>query len=231
VLLGRSGSGKTTALRLVNRLLQPTGGVIRLEGRDIAEMDPIALRRRIGYVIQEFGLLPHWTIGQNVSLVPQLLNWPIEKRRARTRELLQQVGLDPDAIGSRKPAELSGGQRQRAGVARALAASPALLLFDEPFGALDPITRFEMQQQFRALRDEYQVASIFVTHDLREALNLATRIAVLDKGRIEAIAEPQQFIGLQTPTAKAFVETLVPAEWEQGRAAGGGPGTNRGAWL
>ena len=211
VLLGRSGSGKTTALRLINRMLKASSGTIRLDGQDVETADAIELRRRIGYVIQEFGLLPHWTVAENVALVLRLLDWPKEQQEQRAEELLRQVSLDPSSIGLRKPRELSGGQRQRVGVARALAASPGLLLFDEPFGALDPVTRHEMQLQFLTLRKQYQVASIFVTHDLQEALTLGTRIAVLSDGRIEAIAEPHDFLHLTTPTARAFVETL-PAQ-------------------
>lgn len=208
VLLGRSGSGKTTALRLINRMLEPTSGGVFLDGENAASLDPIALRRRIGYVIQEFGLLPHWTVEQNVSLVPRLERWPKEKQRVRTHELLDQVGLPATEFGSRLPHELSGGQRQRVAVARALAVYPALLLFDEPFGALDPLTRHEMQQQFLSLRDRYQLASVFVTHDVLEALALATRIAVLDRGRVELIASPEEFLQAQTSVARAFVETL-----------------------
>lgn len=217
VLLGRSGSGKTTALRLVNRLLQPTGGAIRLGGQDIAGADLTSLRRGIGYVIQEFGLLPHWTVAKNVALVPRLLGWPDEKIEQRTRELLRQVGLAEEGIGQRMPAQLSGGQRQRVGVARAIAASPELLLFDEPFGALDPVTRHEMQQQFLALREQYQVASVFVTHDIQEALALGTRIAVLDAGRVEAISSPDEFLRLQTPVARAFADTLPPWSTRESR--------------
>lgn len=208
VLLGRSGSGKTTALRLMNRTLEPSSGSITLDGKNIAEMDPIALRRRTGYVIQEFGLLPHWSVEQNVALVPKLLGWPEEKRIARARELLDQVGLQHDEIGLRKPHQLSGGQRQRVAVARALAADPGLLLFDEPFGALDPVTRHEMQQQFLQLRDRYHVAAIFVTHDLLEALAIGTRIAVLNCGRLEVLTTPEQLFAASTPTAQAFLATL-----------------------
>lgn len=208
VLLGRSGSGKTTALRLINRMLNPTGGAIRIEGRDISGLDPIELRRSIGYVIQDFGLMPHWTVEQNVGLVPRLRCWDAESQRRRARELLEQVGLDQRAIGPRRPYQLSGGQKQRVAVARALAASPGLLLFDEPFGALDPVTRHEMQKQFLALREQYNVASVFVTHDLLEALTIATRIAVLDRGRLEALVPPNEFLALQTPVARSFLETL-----------------------
>jgi osmoprotectant transport system ATP-binding protein len=208
VLLGRSGSGKTTALRLINRMLERSGGIITIDGTDVQSIDAIQLRRRIGYVIQEFGLLPHWTIEQNIALVPKLIAWPPERQRQRARELMAQVGLDPERFGSRFPHQLSGGQRQRVGVARALAAEPALLLFDEPFGALDPVTRYEMQEQFIRLRERFGGASVFVTHDLAEALRIGTRIAVLEGGRLEGLFTPQQFLKAGTPTAKAFLNTL-----------------------
>lgn len=211
MLLGRSGSGKTTALRLINRLLEPTSGAILLEGRDTQSFDPIDLRRRTGYVIQEFGLLPHWTVEQNVALVPRLLGWPAEKQAQKARELLDQVGLGGEEIRARRPHQLSGGQRQRVAVARALAAGAKLLLFDEPFGALDPVTRHEMQQQFLALRSRYNVASVFVTHDLLEALALGTRIAVLDRGKLEALVASSEFFQVDSPVARSFIETL-PAE-------------------
>ena len=208
VLLGRSGSGKTTALRLINRLLPLSGGRIWLDGEEVTYLNPIDLRRKIGYVIQEFGLLPHWTIEQNIALVPRLLGWPEPKKRLRVDELLHQVGLDPEQMRHRHPHQLSGGQRQRVGVARALAANPGLLLFDEPFGALDPVTRHEMQQQFIRLRDQYHVASIFVTHDLVEALSVGSRIALLDGGKLEIMVPPAQFLHAQTPVAQAFLQTL-----------------------
>ena len=208
VLLGRSGSGKTTALRLINRMLEASSGSIYLDGENIGSIDPIPLRRRIGYVIQEFGLLPHWTVEENVELIPRLLGWPLEKRQQRVRELLDQVGLGQQAMSGRKPRQLSGGQRQRVAVARALAAGPGLLLFDEPFGALDPVTRHEMQQQFLALRDRYQVASVFVTHDIVEALSIGTRVAVLDGGKLEAMTTAGKFHDVRTPVARAFLETL-----------------------
>ena len=207
VLLGRSGSGKTTALRLINRLLEPTAGTIFLDGRDTRTVDAIELRRGIGYVIQEFGLLPHWTVAQNVALVPRLLGWPVAQQKQKAQELLEQVGLSGE-MGGRHPHELSGGQRQRVAVARALAAGARLLLFDEPFGALDPVTRHEMQQQFLELRRRYEVASVFVTHDLMEALTIGTKIAVLDRGKLEALVTPDEFFRVETPTARAFLETL-----------------------
>jgi osmoprotectant transport system ATP-binding protein len=209
VLLGRSGSGKTTALRLINRLLDPTGGAIFIDGRDSRTFDAIELRRGIGYVIQEFGLLPHWTVEQNVALVPRLLGWPLARQQQKAHELLDQVGLGAE-MASRRPHQLSGGQRQRVAVARALAAGARLLLFDEPFGSLDPVTRHQMQQQFLKLRSAYNVASVFVTHDLMEALAIATKIAVLDRGRLEALLTPENFYEAQTPTARAFLETLPP---------------------
>jgi osmoprotectant transport system ATP-binding protein len=208
VLLGRSGSGKTTALRLINRLLEFDSGEIVFEGGDLRSHDAIALRRRIGYVIQEVGLLPHWTIARNVALVPQLQRWPQERIDARVSELLEQVGLPGEDYALRYPHELSGGQRQRVGVARALAARPALLLFDEPFGALDPVTRHGMQQQFLKLREQYRTPSVFVTHDVAEALRLGTQIAVLDQGRLEFLASRDEFAAAQTPVARAFLDTL-----------------------
>ena len=212
ILLGRSGSGKTTALRLINRMLEPTGGSIWIDGQNAGQIDPIQLRRRIGYVIQEFGLLPHWTVRQNVALVPRLLGWTAEKQQRRADELLAQVGLEPSEFGGRLPRQLSGGQRQRAAVARALAPGSPLLLFDEPFGALDPVTRHEMQQQFLKLRDQYQVASVFVTHDIIEALAIGTRIAILDRGKLEAIVTPSEFFDSKTPVAQSFLET-IPSGW------------------
>ena len=197
-------------------MLERSEGAIRIDGEEIHQTDPISLRRRIGYVIQEFGLLPHWTVEQNVDLVPRLLGWPIEKRKRKARELLDQLGLGYEEMARRRPHQLSGGQRQRVAIARALAAEPALLLFDEPFGALDPVTRHEMQKQFRALRKQYQVASVFVTHDLVEALSIATRIAVLDRGQLELMSTPDEFYSATTPVARSFLETLPPDHpWTQ----------------
>jgi len=206
VLLGRSGSGKTTALRLINRLLTPSGGAIFVDGQDIARLDPIALRRRTGYVIQEFGLLPHWTVEENVAMVPRLLGWPEEKQKERARDLLEQVGVGE--MAGRSARQLSGGQRQRVGVARALAAEPGLLLFDEPFGALDPVTRHEMQQQFLRLQERYHVAAVFVTHDLLEALKIGTRIAVLDAGEMECLVPRDEFLQVDKPVTRSFIETI-----------------------
>ena len=208
VLLGRSGSGKTTALKLVNGLLFPSSGEVLVDGRPTTAWNVIALRRSIGYVIQEVGLFPHFTIRENVGLVPRLEGWTPERIASRTRELLEQVGLDPGQFADRRPRELSGGQRQRVGVARALAANPRLLLFDEPFGALDPVTRRELQDQFLGLRNTLQKTSIFVTHDVGEALRLSTRIAVLDRGRLEVLATPEEFLRSQAPETRAFLAVL-----------------------
>lgn len=207
-LLGKSGSGKTTLLKLINRLRHNTSGAVIVQGRDVSSWDPIQLRRDIGYVIQEVGLFPHWTVRQNVSLVPGLEGWAAERIANRYTEVMGLVGLDPVEFAQRYPRQLSGGQRQRVGVARALAADPALLLFDEPFGAVDPVTRTELQQQFLALRRDFQKTSIFVTHDVREALRLGTRIALLANGRVELIAEPQVFRQAQTEEARAFLKGL-----------------------
>ena len=169
VLLGESGCGKTTTLRLINRLLDPSAGQVLVEGKPTTEWDPIALRRRTGYVIQEGGLFPHFTIGDNVALVPNLSGWDEARTNSRVKELLQLVGLDPKQFAQRYPRELSGGQRQRVGVARALAADPPLLLLDEPFGALDPLTRAGLQREFAALAQRLRKTAVVVTHDVREA--------------------------------------------------------------
>ena len=208
VLLGRSGSGKTTALKMLNGLLFPTSGEVLVDGRATTAWDLIQLRRSIGYVIQEVGLFPHFTIGENVGLVPRLNGWPPDRITARVSELLHQVGLDPAQFLNRRPRELSGGQRQRVGVARALAAEPKLLLFDEPFGALDPVTRLELQDQFLELRDRLRKTSIFVTHDVREALRLGTEIALLHRGKLEVLSTPAEFLNSSGPEARAFLSTL-----------------------
>jgi len=205
-LIGRSGSGKTTALKLVNALLMPTEGAVRVAGRATAEWDPIRLRRRTGYVIQEVGLFPHLTIGRNVGLVPELESWPSERIGARVRELLELVGLPAAEFAGRHPNQLSGGQRQRVGVARALAADPPLLLLDEPFGALDPITRTELQREFRGLQARLRKTAIFVTHDMREAARVADRIALLGGGRLLAVGTPAELGSSQDREVQAFLE-------------------------
>jgi len=206
VCLGRSGSGKTTALRLINGLLQPSSGCVLVGDRAVGEWDLIDLRRKTGYVIQEAGLFPHFTVARNVGLVPSLLRWPAEKIAARTRELLEQVDLREFA--SRYPRELSGGQRQRVGVARALAAGPGLMLLDEPFGALDPVTRLELQNRFLAIREQEQVTSVFVTHDIREALKVGNLIALLNQGTLEFFGTPDEFRHGTGEETKRFLEVL-----------------------
>lgn len=186
-LVGTSGCGKTTTLKMINRLIEPTSGVIRVDGRDIMQQDAVALRRSIGYVFQGIGLFPHMTIIQNVEIVPRLLGWTALKRRKRADHLLDLVGLPPQEFALRFPDELSGGQQQRVGVARALAADPAYLLMDEPFGAVDPLTRDGLQQEMLRLKRTLGKTIIFVTHDIFEALTLGDRIAVLDKGKLEQI--------------------------------------------
>lgn len=208
VLLGRSGSGKTTALKMVNGLLFPDSGVVRVDGKPTTEWDPIRLKRRIGYVIQETGLFPHFTVARNVGLGPALEKWQPGRIEERTREMLRTVGLDPVEVAERYPRELSGGQRQRVGVARALASDPSLLLFDEPFGALDPITRHELQDEFLRLRRSFGKTSIFVTHDVREAMRLGTRIALLSGGRLDVLTEPAGFPKSESPEARAFAACL-----------------------
>jgi osmoprotectant transport system ATP-binding protein len=208
VLLGRSGSGKTTLLRLINAMLLPSQGQVLVQGRATVEWDPIRLRRGIGYVIQEAGLFPHFTVAENVALVPSLERWERERTAARVGELLALVGLEPGEFANRRPRELSGGQRQRVGVARALAADPPILLMDEPFGALDPVTRAELQREFRALAQRLQKTIVFVTHDLREALLLASRIVLLEAGRVVAVAPPQEFLKVDHPEVRAFAGSL-----------------------
>ncbi len=208
VLLGESGCGKTTTLRLVNRLLLPTTGEVFVEGKRTIEWDAIRLRRQTGYVIQDAGLFPHFTVERNIALVPTLENWDEARVKERVRELLSLVGLDAVEYASRYPSELSGGQRQRVGVARALAADPQLLLLDEPFGALDPLTRAALQKEFAELRTRLGKTAIFVTHDVREALLLATRIGLMHKGRLVLLATPAEFVESDEPHARRYVETL-----------------------
>ncbi|MGH9513583.1 MAG: ATP-binding cassette domain-containing protein [Terriglobales bacterium] len=204
VLLGRSGSGKTTTLKLINSLLAVSGGDLQVEGRSLREWDVISLRRRIGYVIQDVGLFPHFTIRKNIGLVPSIEGWAPDRIHQRVDELMRLVGLDSQ-IASRYPHELSGGQRQRAGVARALAADPPILLMDEPFGALDPLTRVELQREFLDLQSRLKKSVVFVTHDLREALLLADRIALLDAGRLVTILTPGEFTKSEEPLVSAYV--------------------------
>jgi osmoprotectant transport system ATP-binding protein len=209
ILLGESGCGKTTTLRLINRLIEPTDGKILIEGKTAQDWEVITLRRRIGYVLQEAGLFPHFTIAENVALVPDLEKWDENKKRARVAEMLKLVGLDPQKFAARFPHELSGGQRQRVGVARALAADPEILLLDEPFGALDPITRSNLQKEFAKLVKELGKTAIFVTHDLREAMILGSRIALMDKGKIVLLAEPEEFQKSDVPLVRNYLETIA----------------------
>lgn len=207
VLLGRSGSGKTTTLKLINRLLTPTSGQIKVNSSSVSDTDVIRLRRSIGYVIQEVGLFPHFTVERNIGLVPRIEGWNEDQVRSRVQELLQLVGLTPE-VSTRYPHQLSGGQRQRVGVARALAADPAILLMDEPFGALDPLTRDELQREFLQLQHRLHKTVIFVTHDLREALRLGSRIALMEAGRLVTILTPQEFLKSTDPWASAYVRAF-----------------------
>ena len=208
VLLGRSGSGKTTTLKLINRLHETTSGAVLVEGKPSDQWDPFRLRRHIGYVIQETGLFPHFTVERNIALVPSLEGWPEDRTRERVREMLTLVGLSADAFSARYPRELSGGQRQRVGVARALAADPPIILMDEPFGALDPLTRAELQREFAALSERLHKTIIFVTHDVREAFTLATRIGLFKDGRLEVLKSPSEFAASDHPEAVAFNQSM-----------------------
>jgi osmoprotectant transport system ATP-binding protein len=211
ILLGRSGSGKTTALRLINGMIMPSSGEVRVEDKSTAEWDLVRLRRGIGYVIQEGGLFPHFTVGRNIGLVPRLEGWPESKVSSRITDLLGQVSLPADSFANRLPRELSGGQRQRVGVARALAADPKILLFDEPFGALDPVTRLDLQREFVRLRADFGKTSVFVTHDVGEAMKLASRIALLHEGNLAFIGSPAEFARSRHPEARAFLDVLHEA--------------------
>lgn len=211
VLVGRSGAGKSTILKLVNRMILPLSGAVRVEGRDTRDWDPIRLRRRIGYVLQDVGLFPHMTVEQNVGLVPRLERWPADRIRARAHSLLDLVGLPPATFASRWPAELSGGQRQRVGVARALAADPPILLMDEPFGALDPVTRVELQREFVRIQRQLGTTVILVTHDIAEAFALARRIGVLDAGELVLCEAPEDVARSRDPRVRVLLDTLSRA--------------------
>ena len=212
VLLGRSGAGKTTAMKLINRMLDPSAGEVLVEGRSTTQWDAIALRRHVGYVIQETGLFPHYTVEENVAVVPRLLEWPQERITARVRELLALVGLDPAEFSKRYPHELSGGQRQRVGVARALAADPPILLMDEPFGALDPLTRSELHREFQSLEQRLAKTIVIVTHDIREALFLGSRIALMEGGKLSGVFSPSEFLRSSEPIAAEYVAGLQALE-------------------
>jgi osmoprotectant transport system ATP-binding protein len=204
-ILGTSGSGKTTLLKMVNRLVEPTTGTVLVEGKSTSEWDAIALRRATGYVIQEAGLLPHMSVLENVAIVPRLLGTPRDVREKAARERLAMVGLDPERFATLRPQQLSGGQRQRVGVARALAADPPLILMDEPFGALDPITRRDLQGEFRALQRRLGKTVVLVTHDIREAVRIADRLALLDAGQLVQVGTPAElFERPATPFVRDF---------------------------
>jgi len=206
VLLGTSGSGKTTTMKMVNRLIEPTAGRILIDGQDIMAQDPIDLRRRIGYAIQHIGLFPHMTVAENIAVVPKLLQWPRKRIEDRIDQLLNMVGLEPTAFANRYPSQLSGGQKQRVGVARALAADPPIVLMDEPFGALDPITREQLQNEFLELESVIRKTIIFVTHDVFEAVKMGDRVALLDAGRLQQLATPRELV--ENP-ANEFVDQFL----------------------
>jgi osmoprotectant transport system ATP-binding protein len=208
VLLGRSGAGKSTALKLINRMLELSGGTILIQGKSTLDWDPITLRRHIGYVIQEIGLFPHYTVERTISLIPRLERWPEDRTRARVQELLKLVGLNPEEFRRRFPHELSGGQRQRVGIARALATDPPILLMDEPFGALDPLTRGELQREFQQLEQLIHKTIVLVTHHVGEALLLGTRIGVMDAGSLVGIYSPKEFLAATEPVTAGYVANL-----------------------
>lgn len=205
-IIGESGSGKTTLLRLLNRLTDPTSGAVLMNGHSIYSLDPISLRRGLGYVPQEGGLLPHWTVRKNICLVPKLLEWSLQRQEERVQTLLPLVNLDPNELGERFPIELSGGQRQRVAVARALAADPPIVLLDEPFGALDPLTRRELQDQFLSIKSQLRKTMVLVTHDLSEAFKLGDRITVIKEGTIHQIGTPQE---LRESPATPYVASIM----------------------
>jgi osmoprotectant transport system ATP-binding protein len=206
ILIGESGCGKTTTLKMINRLIEASSGQIMIDDDDVMTMNPVELRRRIGYVFQGIGLFPHYTIARNIGAVPRLLGWDQGRIADRVDEMLEMVNLPPDQYRDRMPAELSGGQQQRVGVARALAAEPRLMLLDEPFGALDPVTRAELQGELKRIEKKLKLTSVMVTHDMTEALLLADKIAVIDKGRLLQLGTPHE---LMTEPADEYVQTLV----------------------
>jgi osmoprotectant transport system ATP-binding protein len=208
MLLGRSGSGKTTCLKMINRLYEPTTGDVRVDGTPVAQWDVIQLRRRIGYAIQDVGLFPHYSVRKNVALVPKLEQWETRKIDARVDEVLELVGLPAKEFADRYPHQLSGGQRQRVGLARALAAEPPILLMDEPFGALDPITRAELQMEFKKLQQKLGKTIVFVTHDVGEALLLGSRIGLMEAGRLRGIYSSEEFLHVPDPSVKAYVDVF-----------------------
>ncbi len=208
-MIGTSGCGKTTTLKMLNRLLEPTGGEIFILGKNILEQDQIQVRRKIGYVIQGGGLFPHWTVARNIGLIPRMEKWEDEKIAKRTDELLTLVELEPEKFRNRYPAELSGGQQQRVGIARALAADPPVILLDEPFSALDPITRNQMQTEFIRLKKLVKKTMVFVTHDLKEAFNLSDKILVMNKGEMQQYGTPEQ---LKNSPANDFVKSFLESQ-------------------
>ncbi|MBV8086785.1 MAG: ABC transporter ATP-binding protein [Chloroflexi bacterium] len=235
VLVGPSGCGKTTSLRMVNRLVEPTSGEILIDEQDVGKIEPTELRRRIGYVIQQTGLFPHKTVADNVATVPRLLNWPEARIRSRVDELLALIGLEPDVVRGRYPAQLSGGERQRVGVARAMAAQPPVMLMDEPFGAVDPIARERLQNEFLRLHRELRTTVIFVTHDIDEAIKMGDRVAVMQQGGILAqYAPPQEllthpssdfvarFVGADRGLKRLALTTIADVELQDARTVHGG---------
>jgi osmoprotectant transport system ATP-binding protein len=214
VLLGESGCGKTTTMKMINRLIERTSGGIEVNGKDVRDVDPIQLRRHIGYAFQRIGLFPHMSVGANVEIVPRLLGWPRDRIQKKRDQLLQLVKLPPEQFRRRRPSELSGGQQQRVGLARALAGEPGIMLLDEPFGALDPVNRDRLQDEYRQIHDKFQLTTVMVTHDISEALLLADRIAVMNMGGIVQLATPSQLI---SQPADEYVEQLVAAPKRQAR--------------
>jgi osmoprotectant transport system ATP-binding protein len=208
MLVGRSGSGKTTCLKMINRLCAPTTGKIRVDGIPVAQWDIIKLRRRIGYAIQDVGLFPHYSVRQNVALVPRLEQWEPRRIDARVEEVLALVGLPAKEFAGRYPHQLSGGQRQRVGLARALAAEPPILLMDEPFGALDPITRAELQMEFKKLQQKLAKTIVFVTHDVGEALLLGGRIGLMEAGRLRGVYSSEEFLHATDDSVRAYVQVF-----------------------